>query len=191
LIAPGFVWTVSNALAADYDPGRDGQHNFRVTFGFRQPGKDEDGPVENGPFWDLLQSFANDKSFYQLTDAGNLVCTPMGATVSDDDVFQKAISRLEPVIDNLNWYFAIRSVPAARTPGDKGPFLGKLGAEAFPVVSARPEDGDPQFYEVVLPSGRTGWIPADAARPLQADRLCFAKMANGNWGIAIYDAAGD
>src|SRR4051812_30529327 len=32
LVAPGFVWTLNNALAAGYDPGRDAQHNFRVVF---------------------------------------------------------------------------------------------------------------------------------------------------------------
>src|SRR5882757_7440007 len=49
LVAPGFVWTVHNALANYYDPGRDSQHNFRVVFGFRAAGKDVDGNVENGP----------------------------------------------------------------------------------------------------------------------------------------------
>jgi hypothetical protein len=38
-----------------------------------------------------------------------------------------------------------------------------------------------------LPSARTGWIPASAARPIAAERLCYAKAVDGQWKIVGYD----
>jgi hypothetical protein len=192
LVAPGFVWTVNNALANDYDPGRDSQHNFRVVFGFRAAGKDVDGNVENGPYWSVLESFAKDNTFYHLPDSGNRVCSPTGATIVSDEVYERASTRVEAAMEGAQWLFAVRSVPVAKAPDDKGPPIAKLGVEAFPVISTHPENADtPTHYQVLLPSGRSGWIPADAARPLQTDRLCYSPTANGDWKIGIYDSAGE
>jgi hypothetical protein len=47
----------------------------------------------------------------------------------------------------------------------------------------------PTHYEVLLPSGRTGWIAASAARPLLTDRLCYVRTSGGAWKIAIFDAS--
>src|ERR1700730_9780063 len=58
LVAPTFLWTVNGQPADKMDLGRDALYNFKVVFGFRTPGKDEDGGVGNGPFWDTLAAFA-------------------------------------------------------------------------------------------------------------------------------------
>jgi hypothetical protein len=192
LVAPGFVWTVNNELSSDFDPGRDPLHNFRVAFGFRVPGQDVDGKVENGPYWDFLQSFANDNTFYQVGEGGKLICSPTAATVASEEVYERAIARVEATYEDVQWFFAVRGVPVAKAPEDTGPPIGKLGTEAFPVISVHPEGAEvATHYEVLLPSGRTGWIPANAARALQADRLCYAPTANGEWKIAIYDSTAE
>ncbi len=54
-----------------------------------------------------------------------------------------------------------------------------------PVSDPRPST----HFEVLLPSGRSGWILVSAVRPLVTDRLCYAKNPNGDWRIAIYDQA--
>jgi hypothetical protein len=38
-----------------------------------------------------------------------------------------------------------------------------------------------------MPSGKTGWIPASAAKPLNAEHLCYAKTISGEWKIVAYD----
>ena len=43
--------------------------------------------------------------------------------------------------------------------------------------------------QVLLPSGKTGWIPATAGLPLVTDRLCYAVTADGDWKIAAFDQA--
>jgi hypothetical protein len=190
LVAPGFVWTQNDNLSAEFDPGRDAQHNFRVVFGFRPFGKDADGAVENGPFWNVLAAFANDNTLYQLTDAGNVVCSPTTATVVNEEVYERAVRRVEATNEGAEWFFAVRPTPVAKAPDDKGSPIGKLGAEAFPIIATHPEGAEaPTHYQVLLPAGRTGWILADVARPLQGDRLCYALTANGEWKIGIYDSA--
>jgi hypothetical protein len=189
LVAPGFVWTQNNALAAGYDPGRDAQHNFRVVFGFREAGQDADGKVEGGPFWDSLAAFANDNTYFQITDNENLVCGPMAGSVADEEVFERARERVEAVYEGVDWYFTLRPTTLAKAPDDKGTPIGKVGVEAFPLLQNHPEgSATPTHYEILLPSGRTGWIPAAVVRPLSTDRLCYAKTAKGEWRIAIFDS---
>lgn len=191
LVGPTFVWTMGKALVEEYDLGRDALHNFKVVFGFRQDGKDEDGGVDGGPYWDLLAAFAGDPTVYE--DSANKVCTPTTASVVDQKVFELAGSKIETDDDVPDWYFTLRETPVAKAPGDKGPPIGKLGTVAVPVLGAYPPSPDtgppvaPTHLEVLMPNGRTGWIPASAARSYSAERLCFAKTARGEWRIAVYD----
>ena len=178
-------------MSADFDLGRSAVDNFKVVFGFREAGKDTDGGVDGGPYWDLLAAFADDPTAYE--DSPNKVCTPTTATVVDDKVFELATSKLETDDDAANWYFTLRDTPVAKAPGDNGPPIAKLGTVAIPVLSFHPpspEDGPavtPTHLEVLTPNGRTGWIPASAARPYSSERLCFAKTAKGEWKIVVYD----
>jgi hypothetical protein len=192
LVAPGFLWTVNNNLASDFDPGRDAQHNFRVVFGFRALGSIADGEVEGGPFWDNLAAFANESTYYQSTEGRNLVCSPVAASIIDEEVFKQVRAKIETPGEGADWYFIVRSTAVTIAPGDKGAPIATLGLEAVPVLSTYPlpdSGAAPTHYEVLLPSGRVGWIPANAARPFQADQLCYALTAKGEWKIAIYDSA--
>jgi len=196
LVAPGFVWTVGSALAGDFDPGRDPLHNFKVLFGFRQYGKDADGGVDDGPYWTSLAAFASETTFYQTAEDGILVCSPIAASVEDADVFEEARAKVETDDEAADWYFVLRDNTAvARAPDDKGLPLGRLGQEAVPVLRSHPpaREGQPAptptHFEVLMPSGRSGWITASAALPLDTGRLCYVAAPGGTWKIAIYDAA--
>jgi hypothetical protein len=196
LVAPGFVWISDGALSTDFDPGRDPLHNFKVMFGFRDYGKDVDGGVDGGPFWETLSAFAADDSYYKTDQATGLVCSPMAATVQDDAI-AKARAKIDTADDAADWYFVWRETRVAKAPGDTGLPIGTLNAQAFPVLSTFPaaRDGQdaptPTHYEVLLPTGKTGWIPAAAARPLDASRLCYTLTAKGDWAIGLYDGIAD
>ncbi len=49
------------------------------------------------------------------------------------------------------------------------------------------KDAKPTHLEVLLPSGKSGWIPAAAARPLVSSRLCYSKTRAGEWKITLFD----
>lgn len=189
LVAPGFVWTVAGSLAVEHDVSRDAQHNFRVVFGFRAPEKDADGGVENGPFWSMLKRFADDDSLNVVSDNGNLVCSPNSASVVNTEVYDRASNMVANSFEDAWWVFLLQATPVTKGPEDNTP-MGKLAVEAVPVLSTYPDKADvPTHYEILMTSGRRGWIPAKAARPMQADRLCYVQMPNGDWKIGIFDAA--
>ena len=195
LVAAGFVWAANGAVADDFDPGRDALHNFKVLFGFRQVGKDVDGGVEDGPFWAVLAAFAGEDTFYRTVEGSNLVCSPLAASIADEDVFQAARGKIETDADAADWYFGLRDTPVARAPNDKGTPIGRLVREAVPVLRTHPSaaEGEPEptptHFEVLLPSGRSGWVPAASVLPLDTSRLCYARAPGGAWKIGLYDAA--
>jgi hypothetical protein len=191
LVGPTFVWTQENALHEEFELGRDALHNFKVVFGFREPGKDTDGGVDSGPFWDLLAAFAADPTVYE--QGTDVVCTPTTADIVDDKAFELARTKIETDDDVADWYFTLAETPVAKAPDDGGAPIGKLGTVAIPVLTIHPPTPEgspavpPTHYEVLMPNGRTGWIPASAARSYSAERLCFAKTAKGEWKIVSYD----
>jgi hypothetical protein len=193
LVGPTFVWTLNGGSMDHFDMGRDASHNFKVVFGFRGFGKDADGGVEDGPFWDVLAAFAADTTYYQVPDAGNLVCGPLAAEIADENVLERAGQKIETGDEGADWYFTIAETPVAKTPGDTGTPIAKIGTIALPVIGVHPPtpEGQPApvatHLQVLLPSGKTGWIPASAARPLASDRLCYARTADGEWKIAAFD----
>ena len=197
LVGPMFVWTVRGALTDEFDPGRDALHNFKIVFGFRAQGRDEDGGVENGPYWDELAQFARDPSFYSASDKTSMICGPLLAEATDAAALDQAQSKVEIGDDFGTWYFTAGDTPVAKAPGDSGAPLGRLGKVTFPVLSVFPQPKDgaaipaPTHYEVLLSSGKTGWIAAAAARPLTADRLCYAKTPDGRWAIVNFDQGQD
>ncbi len=196
LIGPTFVWTVSGGLTDKFDMGRDASHNFKVLFGFRAAGKDTDGGVEDGPYWDVLAEFAADATYYQVAEAGNLVCGPIAAEIVDEQVFERARKKIE-TDEGADWYFIMTEVAVTKAPGDTGPPIAKLASVAVPLLAVYPPatEGQPAppatHVQILLPSGTIGWIPAAAARPLTSDRLCYAKTPSGNWKIVAFDQNGE
>jgi ketosteroid isomerase-like protein len=193
LVAPIFVWMVDGRPADEFDMGRDALHNFKVVLGFRTAGADADGDVKDGPYWESLAALADDATFYRVSKDGNLVCGPIAASVKDENVLDQATKKLENGDDSPEWYFTLADTAVAKAPGDAGTPIAKVGQVALPVLSVYPaaKEGQPAYrpthLEVLLTSGKSGWIPASAARPLSSDRLCYAKTLQGDWKIAAYD----
>jgi hypothetical protein len=196
LVAPTFLWTVSDHPADELDLGRDAIHNFKVAFGFRALSEGVDGGVDDGPYWDVLTAFAEEPSFYAANDAGTLVCGPMTAEVADDNAFEEARRKINAIDEPVEWYFTLAAeTPVAMAPGDTGTPIAKVGTIAMPLIGFYPpeREGAPPppttHYEVLLPSGRTGWVPVTAVRPLKTDQLCYARTPAGEWKIAAFDQA--
>jgi hypothetical protein len=193
LIAPMFLWTIGGQPADQLDLGRDAVHNFKVVFGFRPIGKDADGGVNDGPYWDSLEAFAGDASYYAATDVGNLICGPIAADLADENVFDQVRKKVETGGDGATWFFTLAPSDVAKGPGDSGPPAAKVGTVALPMLSIYPpaKEGEtapePTHIEVLLPSGKSGWLPTAAVRPLFTERLCYARTPSGDWKIAAID----
>ena len=196
LVGPTFVWTVDDVLSGDFNPGGSALDNFKAVFGFRAPGSTTDGGVDKGPFWDDLASFAADGTFYKNPNIKNLVCSPMLAEASDEDTFKDAQKKVETPDNPTIWYFTLAETVVTDSPDQKGGTLGKVGKVAMPLLSMYPaQEGNapppPTHLEVLLPSGKNGWIPISATRPMVSNTICYAKTSSGKWSIVLFDGIGD
>jgi ketosteroid isomerase-like protein len=188
LVGPTFVWLSHNSPSEEFDMGRDALHNFKVAFGFRDYGQDSDGGVADGPFWDELAIFANDAKYYQ--DVGSLICGPIVGSIRDDAALERAKQKIG-ADDSIDWYFTLAETTVTASPGS-GNTVGKIGVAALPVLSTYPKDAEGvalTHYEVLLPTGKSGFVPKAAARAFVNDSLCYAKTAQGEWKIAAFDQA--
>jgi hypothetical protein len=92
-------------------------------------------------------------------------------------VRRSAATCVQPQRDKLSragtveWYFTLAAeTPVAMAPGDTGTPIAKVGTIAMPLIGFYPPEweGAPPppttYYEVLLPSGGTGWVPVTAAR---------------------------
>jgi hypothetical protein len=144
-----------------------------------------------------LAAFSSDLSYYRANDSGSLVCGPIAAEVVDDNIYEQARKKVASGDEGADWYFTVAETAVAKAPGDTGGApIAKVGTVALPLVSVYPppKEGETApratYLEVLLPSGKTGWIPAASAFPLITDRLCYARTPNGDWKIALLDQPG-
>ena len=194
LIAPNFRWTTGGATADEFDAKRDAAHNFKVAFGFRAVGRDADGPTDIGPQWGLLEFFARDEILTQ-EQASPLVCGSARAKVADAANLDVALRRVDEENDLSEWIYMLEETPLTATPTG-GAIVARARNAAMPIVSVYPVSPPggtaappaPTHFELLLPSGRTGWAPVKDLHPLFVDRVCFAK-AGDEWRIALYDQA--
>jgi hypothetical protein len=202
LVGPTFLWMSRGEPSDQFEFGRGALDNFKTVFGFVEPeknadnadsGKIADSTAPEGPFWDVLAAFATDKTLYAASDS--LVCGPTRATIVDDDDFDTAKKKIG-ADDSVEWYFTLGDITATSTPTDAGSPVGHVGQVALPILNVFPKapQGQPQppitHLQVLLPSGKSGWIPGSAALPLVTDRLCYALTPDG-WKIAAFDQSSD
>jgi hypothetical protein len=192
LVAPNFRWTTGGATSDEFDAKRDAAHNFKVAFGFRATGRDADGPTEIGPQWGLLEFFAKDETLTQ--EAGSpLVCGSALAKVTDSANLEVALNRVDEENDLSEWVYVIDEIALTSSPTG-GTTVARARNAAMPIVSVHPApvegaaSPEPTHFELLLPSGRTGWAPVKDLHPLFVDRLCFSKTGD-DWRISLYDQA--
>ena len=191
LVGPTFAWTVDGTLAGQMDLGRDAAHNFRVAFGFREAGRDADSPVQDGPYWDALADLVRDPAVEKPQGTINLLCGPP-TVVADNKALEQAQRTIQEPNENVDWYYTNPDTEVTASPGS-GASLGKVTRIAVPVLEVHPTAPNaqnpppPTHYKILLPSGRLGWVPVNAAQPLVSDRLCYAKTVDGKWRIGGYD----
>jgi hypothetical protein len=197
-VSPDFDWKAGEATVDDFDAKRGAVHNFKVALGFRAVGRDADGATDIGPQWNLLAYFANDEVLTQ-EKGSPLVCGSSIAKVADLGALDEAFSRIDEDDDLSEWVYSIKDLELTANPTG-GAAAAKVKNVALPIVGLHPappsgdaKGGDakpaaPTHFELLLPSGKTGWVPVANVRPLFVDRLCFAK-AGDDWKIALYDQA--
>lgn len=187
LIDAGFQWTAGGEPAEEFDAARDGVHNFKVAFGFRPHGKDADGPTPVGAQWDLLSSFSV-LEYFSMEPQSTVVCGPATVAPVDPAVFDQAITAVDEETAPTEWVYVIDEAALTSTPIG-GPPAGMVSLAAMPVVSTHPAGQEPTHVELLLPSGKTGWLPLSSVDFMAVSRLCFEQATPGEWKIVAFDQA--
>jgi hypothetical protein len=133
--------------------------------------------------WEALIGFASDPTAMPLPQREGVLCAPA------DPVFDpKALEAVAKATgtDPSDWGYPVQPGLEVRSgPQPAAPVIEKLDMHFVWVV----DDGgsanqQAPVLRIVTPSGKTGFVPADALSPLGSDQLCYAKDAGGAWKIA-------
>ncbi len=189
MVSPDFTWTADGEPAERTNPDGDPLQNFKIAFGFAVAGKDEKIGNDEA-FWILLEQAVADPALTPHHEHPAIACGPVTAD-ADEAAREAAAERIAGEDEGVEWVYTLKEIALTEKPA-AGRTVAKIANAALPLIGRYPaakdgEDVAPSFYEVLLPSGKTGWIDADGVEPLAVDRLCYGKDKSGAWKITGYE----
>lgn len=181
IVAQGFFWEAENGDKADKK--KSGIDNLAVAISLN--GKDAAG-------WELLAAYSEDPTAAPFPGKQGMVCTPADPTFDEKALEELAKStRTDPG----EWGYPLTDgVEVRSTDNVKAPVAEKLGLHFIRILpdenGTPPAGGQVPLVKVVTPSGKTGFVSADAIAPLGNDQLCYVKDPAG-WRIAGFVGSGE
>jgi hypothetical protein len=166
LVWPQIFWIQDKDLA---DKKKSGIDNLA---------KAVDLDAKDGSGWDILAGFANEPTAMELPQQKGVICAPADPTI--DPAALEALGKATQT-DPSEWGYPLEAAPNA-------PVIEKLGMNLVRVLPDSGAGADPHaplMLHVAAPSGKAGFIDAQALAPLGGDQMCYAKDGNG-WKIAGY-----
>jgi hypothetical protein len=137
--------------------------------------------ARDGSGWDRLTEFAADETAAPFPDRPNTVCSPSGPEFNAQDLEKLAEATKT---DPADWGFtATEGVEVRASAVQNAPVIEKLGMQFVWVMPDTAPNASQDFIRVVTPSGKVGFVPAEAINPLDSDQLCYGKDAGGAWKI--------
>ena len=137
--------------------------------------------AKDGSGWESLGEFAADETAAPYPDRPNTVCSPAGPQFDVDAMEKLAESTKTDIGD---WGFtAADGVEVRATATQNAPVIEKLGMQFVRVMPDVAPNASQDFMRVVAPSGKVGFVAAEALHPLGSDQLCYGKDAAGAWKI--------
>jgi hypothetical protein len=171
VVSQGFFWMGEKGDKADKK--KSGIDNLAKAIGL--DGKD-------APGWDMLTGYSADPTGMPVPDRKDTICAPA------DPVFNPA--ELEALAkatgtDEGEWAYPTQSgIEVHAGPQPNSPVIEKLGMFFIRVMQDNgPGDQQSPVLKVMTPSGKVGFVSADALSPLGNDQICYTKEPNG-WKIS-------
>jgi hypothetical protein len=171
LVAANFFWIAEDADIADKNkPAID---NLAKAMGLE--GSDALG-------WELVADIAAESSAMPHPERPGVICSP-ALPAYDEQAAEELADATQT--DVAEWVYPVRDGVEVRSgPQPRAAVVEKLGLHLVRLLDEDPPASD-TFMKVVTPSGKTGYVPADALRDLVEPQMCFVKDAGG-WKIAGY-----
>ena len=169
VLAQGFFWLKEEGNAAGKKSGIEA-----LSTALNLAAQDASG-------WDSLGEFADDDTAAPYPDRPNTVCSPAGPEFNPPDLEKLAESTKTDVGD---WgFFAQDGIEVHATAQANSPVIEKLGMHFVRVMPDTAPNASQEMMRIVTPSGKVGFVAAEAVSPLGSDQLCYGKDASGAWKI--------
>jgi hypothetical protein len=137
--------------------------------------------AKDGSGWESLGEFAADETAAPYPDRPNTVCSPAGPQF-DVDTMEKLVESTKT--DVGDWGFTSSDgVEVRATATQNAPVIEKLGMQFVRVMPDVAPNASQDFMRIVAPSGKVGFVAAEAIHPIGSDQLCYGKDAGGAWKI--------
>jgi hypothetical protein len=192
LVGPAFFWNSNGEPSEQFDKDRDALHNFKVAFGFRRFGQGSDSDNPRDQLWDALDDITSDPALSPMEGNPGVLCGPLGIEPVDGKAMDRAIEQIQSGDEDSEWVYSLAEVTLTEKPGGGGA-VETVSKLALPILVTEPptrplgNNPIPTHYQLLLPSGKTGWIDVDHMQPLAVDKLCYGKQPDGGWKIIGYE----
>jgi hypothetical protein len=137
---------------------------------------------KEGYGWDTLLGYAADPTGAAYQDRKDTICAPAAPGYNDQEF--DALLKSTGTEDG-DWAFPAQPGLEMRASAQpNAPVVEKLGMHFIRVMDDEgAANQQVPMVKAVAPSGKTGYIPADAVSPLGNDEICYVKEG-GAWKIA-------
>jgi len=177
VVAKGFFWERQDGKKADAK--KSGADNLAAALNLQDPAG-----------WEALAAYGSEPTAAPAPGRKGVVCAP-----APPQVDQKALAQLAKSTgtEAFEWAAVAQPGTEVREKADaKSPVVEKVDmimVRIYEDPGAQPEAGG-DWTRIVAPSGKIGFVPVDAVRPIQGDQLCYVKDGNA-WKIAGYIGGGE
>ena len=171
LVVPNFFWMGEKGDKADKK--KSGIENLAKAI--QLDGKE-------APGWELLGAASADPTGTPFPDRKDTICSPADPTFNAQEL--EALAKATSTEEG-DWAYPTQTgLEVHSGPQPNSPVIEKLGLHFVRVMQDNaPGNQQSPMLKVVTPSGKTGFVPAEALSPLGSDQLCFTKEAAG-WKIS-------
>jgi hypothetical protein len=169
LVAQNFFWMGEKGDKADKKkPGLD-----NLAKAIQLDGKDAQG-------WEMLGAASDDPTGMAFPDRKDTVCAPADPTFNAQEL--EALAKATGTSEG-DWAYPTQAGLEVRSgPQPNPPVVEKLGLHFVRVVQDQNAQPGPML-RVIAPSGKAGFVSAEALNPLGNDQLCYSKEGGG-WKIS-------
>jgi hypothetical protein len=170
MVAQNFFWIGEKGDKADKKkPGID---NLAKAIGLG--GKE-------APGWEMLDGMAEDPTGSPYPDRQDTICAPADPVFNAQEL--EALAKATGTEEG-DWAYPTQPGLEVRSGSQpNAPVVEKLGMHFVWVMQdTAPDNQQNPMLRIVAPSGKTGFVPADALSPLGSDQICYGKDGGG-WKI--------
>ena len=137
--------------------------------------------AKDGSGWDMLAELATDESAQAYPDRPNTVCSPAGPDYKPEDL-EKLVNDTKTEVGD--WGFtSAENIEVHASAQANSPVIEKLGMIFIRVMPDTAPNASQDMMRIVTPSGKVGFVAAEAINPLGSDQICYGKDASGAWKI--------